>query len=83
MVKCEVKDGKIHTQIVSDDKYPVIEEVGDGVAELLAEFQAELIRRGESRKTTDLVFQEIISAVVAQNSNRVSIKVLSDNGLLQ
>lgn len=83
MVKCEAKNGKVYTEIKSDGNYPVIEEVGNVVAELLAEFQAELIRRGESRQKTDLLFHEIVSVIVAQNNNRVSMKILEDNGLLQ
>lgn len=60
MVKVEVKDGKIYTQIKSEKQYPVVEEIGNAIADLLAEFQVELIKRGNPREKVSEAFQEMI-----------------------
>lgn len=38
MVKLQVKDGKIDTQMVQEGEYPIYEELGNGIAQLLADF---------------------------------------------
>lgn len=50
MVRLEVANGKISIRLKQDSVFPIYEEVGNGVAELLAELQAELVRMGNSQK---------------------------------
>ena len=76
MVKVEVKNGKVYTQMKSEGPYNIMEEVGNACAELLAEFQAELIKRGSSREKVDAVFQEMIGGISVQNHQRVEAKLL-------
>ena len=84
MVKGEAKNGKIYTQIKAESEYPVVEELGNVIAELLAEFQVELINRGNSREKVDAAFHEIMSVISAQNRDRVDSKLIKNsNGYLQ
>lgn len=75
MVRLEVKNGKIETRMVSDPSgYPIYEEVGQGVAELLAEFQAEAIRHGNSEEQVRAAFQEMMNVIMANNDALVRKK---------
>lgn len=78
MIKVEVYDEKIFTQIRSEKKCNIAEEIGNACAELLAEFQAELIRRGNPREVVDAAFQEMMQVISEQNRQRVDSK-LTDN----
>lgn len=80
MVKTEVRNGKIYTEIKSEGKCNILEEVGNAVAELLAEFQAGLVRQGVSREKADAAFQEMIGIIMSQNTQRVDAKLSSSAG---
>lgn len=79
MIKLTVKDGKIETKMTQEGKYPIFEELGNGIAQLLAEFQAELLRRGNSEEEVRSAYSEMMSVIMAQNDERVWRILLGDN----
>lgn len=75
MIKLLVKEGKIHTAMKQDSNIPIFEELGQGIAELLTEFQAELIRNGNSRKEVDDAYIEMMDSIMAKNAEMVEAKL--------
>ena len=83
MVKLKVKNGQIETKMVSDNKvFPIYKEIGQGIAELLAEFQAEAIRMGNSPEQVNVAYREMLSVIVENNDARVKLK-LNEKGVVQ
>lgn len=70
MIKLEVKDGRIATRI-SQEKTPIYEEIGQGIAELLVEFQVGAIRLGNSPEQVESAFNEMITVILSNNDRLV------------
>lgn len=75
MVQLEVKNGKIHTSMKQDGDIPIYEELGQGIAELLTEFQAELIRNGNSKKQVNAAYVEMMTTIMTKNTEMVEAKL--------
>ena len=76
MVKLKVKNGQIETKMVADNKaFPIYEELGQGIAELLAEFQAEAIRMGNPPEQVSKAFKEMMAVIIENNDARVNLKL--------
>ena len=74
MVKLEVKNGRIATRILQE-KIPIYEEIGQGIAELLAEFQVGAIRLGNSPEQVKSAFNEMMTVILSNNDNLVKEKL--------
>lgn len=74
LVKLEVRNGKIATHILQE-KIPVYEEIGEGIAELLAEFQVGAIRLGNSPEQVKSAFNEMMTVILSNNDNLVKEKL--------
>lgn len=70
MVRLEVRNGRIATRILQE-KIPVYEEVGEGIAELLVEFQAGAIHLGNSPEQVKSAFNEMMAVILSENDRRV------------
>lgn len=76
MVKLKVKNGQIETKMVADnDAFSIYEELGQGIAELLAEFQAEAIRMGNSPEQVSKAYKEMMAVIMEKNDDRVKLKL--------
>lgn len=64
MVKLEVKNGKIETKMVSDPQFPIYEELGNGIVELLLDFEKEAIRKGNPVEKVRAAMDEMLDLIV-------------------
>lgn len=75
MVNLNVKDGRIGCSVASENGTSLYDEVGNGIAELLVEYQIELLRQGYSRIQVSNVIQQLVGSVLATNPKRINEKV--------
>ncbi|MGN0476571.1 MAG: hypothetical protein ACI4HM_04450 [Ruminococcus sp.] len=68
------KKWKIATHILQE-KIPVYEEIGEGIAELLAEFQVGAIRLGNSPELVKSSFNEMMTIILSNNDRLVNEKL--------
>ena len=76
MIKLEVKDNKIHTEIKSDNsKYPIPQQIAEGVAELFGVFEAELIMQGNTEEEVTTAVTNMLETIIKHNKEIVSKKL--------
>ena len=68
MVELKIDNGKIETKMVSNPSIPLYEEVGQGIVQLLREFQTEAVKKGNSPQQVKAAYDEMM-AVIAKNAD--------------
>ena len=82
MVKLIVEEGKIRTQMAQENKgYPLYEEVGNGIVELLVQFRLGLLKYGNSMEATNAAYQEMVSTIIEEAEKRFE-KSLNPNSTI-
>ena len=75
MVILNVANGKIATTIRSDPYIPIYEELGQGITQLLVDFQVEAVRRGDDPQKVAAAYDEMMK-VINRKAKEMAEKVI-------
>lgn len=77
MVELKVDNGKVETKMISNPSVPLYEELGQGIIQLLVDFQVESARRGNSVIQVRKAYKEMME-VIDKNAKVIAYEKISE-----
>lgn len=77
MVELKVDNGKVETKMISNPSVPLYEELGQGIIQLLVDFQVEAAKRGNSVIQVRKAYKEMME-VIDKNAKAIAYEKISE-----